>query len=149
MHGDARAAIPLGHMDRVFDRLLARGCASTNLAHVAGYNKLEDFALKMTWQWPYIPMDDPLGGLLRLLAFIDWIAYDEEMDSSSVSQTFSNAKSYFLEHIPLWFNTLSPGPWQDKGVHHPLISLALKHLPKKDKKKRFAIPREWIRTERL
>ena len=49
-------------------------------------------------------------------------------------------------HIPLWFNTLSPGPWQDKGVHHPLISLAFKHLPKKDKKMRFAIPREWIRS---
>jgi hypothetical protein len=116
------------------------------VAYGASYKKLVSLGTLMGWKWPYIPMDNPICGMMRLLAYIDWLAYTEGLDKSSVSQTYSNTKSYYLQNLPLWLNTTDPGPWQQKGIHHPLISLALKNLPIKPKTKRFAIPKEWIKS---
>jgi hypothetical protein len=114
------------------------------LAYEASYKKIVKFGALMKWEWPYIPMDDPMCGMLRLLAYIDWLAYTEGL--TTVSQIFSNTKMYFLLNIPIWFNRTDTGPWCEKGTHHPLIAIALKNLPSKPRAKTFAIPKEWIKS---
>ena len=142
MYDNARFGMPEGHMEGVVSRLLDRGCTNTAVAHLAGAKRLEELAAVMKWDWPWIPLDDPVCGVYRLLAYVDWLAYHENLDKNSVRQTLSNTKSYFLQNMMIWFNSTEPGPWFPKGLLHPLLTLALKHLPvKEDKVKRQAVPK--------
>ena len=125
---------------------MARRNVNTAVARLAGARRLQTFAESMQWDWPWIHMNDFVCGLYRLLAYIDWLAFQQNLDKASVAQVYSNTKLYCLEKMLELMNTTEPGPWYPKKVHHPLISLALKHLPKKETVPRFAIPKHWIRA---
>ena len=98
----------------------------------------------MGWDFPYIPHGPGEGGLVRLIAFIDNMAYDQGLDKKSVSHYYSGAKCWHLHHLPLLLDIDTPGPWRDKGVHHPWVSQALRYLPE-TKAEIVAVPRCWIK----
>ena len=116
------------------------------MARLAGARRLQSFAESMLWQWPWIPMNDFVCGLYRLLAYIDGLAFQQNLDKGSLAQVYTNTKLYCLEKMLELMNTTECGPWYPRGVHHPLITLALKHLPQKERVPRFAIPKHWIRA---
>jgi hypothetical protein len=104
------------------------------------------FAEEMGWEYPFIPMDNPLKGLLRLLAYIDWLSYQCNLSSESVRQVYSNTKTWHLESMPyLKGGYTNCGPWGEKGTHPALISAALHNLQPSLNKGRFPIPRSWIK----
>jgi hypothetical protein len=108
--------------------------------------KLTSFAGEMGWTFPYIPMDNPLRGLLRLLAYIDYLSFQCHLSDDTVKQVYTNTKMWHIENMPfLDGGHTTGGPWGEKGQHPALISAALHNLESSLKKGRFPIPRSWIK----
>ncbi len=141
---DAEHGFPNGYLDGVLERQRANANVNTAVAHSTGMKKFLVFVAEMGWCEPYIPMDRPVTGLFRLLAYIDWLAYRCGFSKKTASQYYSNTKTYYLGMLPL-LGYVDGGPWGPSGSHPMLISVALHNLPTLPHVGRAAIPREWIR----
>ena len=143
---DAEYGFPPGYMAGVIDRVRGNKNANTKMAHEAGMKKMVMFADEMGWCYPFIPMENQLCGLLRLLAYIDWLSFQCHLSDDTVRQVYSNTKSWHLENMPfLPGGYTSGGPWGERGFHPAVISTALHNLQPTLPKGRHPIPRSWIR----
>ena len=81
--------------------------------------------------------------VLRLLVVIDHLGNERGLARATVSNYFSGAKYHYLLAHSL-DNTPPPAAWGGPGVHHRLVTMALKAIPERKRPVRMILSAAWI-----